>query len=871
MHVPNLAFLEFICVKISLSSHALFVVLCYIPPSSSFEVYQLLIDAIIFINDMLGPADNLVVFGDFNLPHLTWTLSEDTTHLCSSNASSRVEVEVIDNFKACCLEQISPVLNSLSRQLDLVFSSDSVNCSVGPSSLVLCNIDVYHPPLLTSYSFHPSQVPKLLGKSFNFNFRKANFELLDRLLSELNFPTILSSNNINQNVSSFYSALFDCIALTVPFTVRNNPSGPIWFNQELRSLRNAKNKAWTTFLHSDASSDYAEFVALYDEFHALSSLQYESYLSSTQSEIFADPRMFWNFVNSKRKSDSFPSSLNYLSSSSNDPNLIANFFSSFFSKSFNSDSFAPSQSYFQYLSNAPKVGNDVFSCDNISVSEYILQLKDDYSSGPDGIPAIVLKRCYRTLSEPLAFLFQSSLDLGVFPEAWKTSFLIPTFKKGDRRDVTNYRPIAKLSCIPKLFERLVYKKLSFICQSVISDAQHGFVQKKSTVTNLVEHISRIKLSMEDGFQTDCVATDFSKAFDKLSHKLIIFKLNMLGFSNLTVDWVKSYLTNRSYQVSFRSELSSSFLASSGVPQGSHLGPLLFILCINDVALILKSANISIYADDMKISKVISVTSDCYALQEDLVRFGTWCSQNNLELNIGKCQVITFSRKRQDISFDYCFNGNVISRVLLFTDLGVVCDRELNFRGHYDKIIQSANSTMGFVFRWSKEFNNIFITRLLFTSFVRPILEYASQVWSPYQSIHISRIESVQRRFVKFALRGFNWSDRYHLPPYLERLSLLNMNSLAMRRKVARISFVHQTLAGNINSPFILSRLKLNVNARSLRNVELLHLSTCRTDYSKYEPINRMIRDVNEFPGFDSSLSKHVLKSLIYSSFPPHAS
>ena len=198
-------------------------------------------------------------------------------------------------------------------------------------------------------------------------------------------------------------------------------------------------------------------------------------------------------------------------------------------------------------------------------------------------------------------------------------------------------------------------------------------------------------------------------------------------------------------------------------------------------------------------------------------------------------------------------------------MGVVCDRELNFRKHYEKIIQSANSTLRFVFRWSKEFNNLFITRLLFTSFVRPILEYASQVWSPYQLIHTARIELVQRRFVRFALRGLNWSDRFHLPPYLDRLTFLNMNSLAMRRKVAGVSFVHQTLAGNINSPFILSRLKLNVNARSLRNVDFLHLSTCRTDYGKYEPINRMIRDGNEFSGFDVALSKHALKSLMYSS------
>ena len=118
---------------------------------------------------------------------------------------------------------------------------------------------------------------------------------------------------------------------------------------------------------------------------------------------------------------------------------------------------------------------------------------------------------------------------------------------------------------------------------------------------------------------------------------------------------------------------------------------------------------------------------------------------------------------------------------------------------------------------------------------------------------------------------FNWSDRFHLPPYLDRLKLLNMHSLAMRRTVAGVSFIHQTLAGNINSPFILSRLKLNVNHHSLRNVGFFFLPTCRTDYSKYEPISRMIRDVNSFAGFDVSMSKHALKNMLYSSLSSHES
>lgn len=334
-------------------------------------------------------------------------------------------------------------------------------------------------------------------------------------------------------------------------------------------------------------------------------------------------------------------------------------------------------------------------------------------------------------------LFQLSIKQGIFPMVWKNSYIIPLHKKGRKNDISNYRPIAKLSCIPKLFESIIYDTMFFHCKPVFSSNQHGFLKGRSTTTNLTEFVSGTLCALEDGKDVDVIATDFSKAFDKISHRIILFKLKALGFQTGFISWIKSYLEGRQYKVVFRSCVSDPINASSGVPQGSHLGPLLFILAINDVDCIIKDSKLSIYADDMKIFRHISTSSDSLPLQMDLNNFSTWCHKNFLELNVLKCQAITFSRKRfPSPSRTYFINDKPVPCVNFLRDLGLICDRELNFRTHIDSIISRANSSLGFVKRWSKEFSNPYVTRSLYFTFVRPILEYASQVWSPHHSTYI---------------------------------------------------------------------------------------------------------------------------------------
>lgn len=857
---------EFVCVKSIISKYSLFIICCYLRPSQPTQCYQLAIDAFDSIFDAADSSDVVIIFGDFNLPNLQWVLSEEESYYIALNPTSEKEVLFTDCLSDLDLYQLSGVKNNLGRQLDLIFSSDVDNCVVSASDHLLSKLDYYHPPLCLTFSYDFSHKANFSENPLTFNFRKANFPKLNSLLRSVDFNSITHTTDIDIALSNFYSNVFNCLTQSVPVVKqKSTSSSPPWYNSDLRSLRNKRNKLWRIYLTSRSDFDLLNYQNTNSLFSELCDALYQDYLNRMQSCIITDPKRFFHFINAKRKSDSYPSTLNYLNSSSDDPQIVANFFAQFFRQSFSDTDLQPDLEYFAYLKSCTQTSLNSIRISTGIVEDKINNLKDDYSAGPDGVPAIILKKCCLHLAKPLTALFQLSLSLGVFPSVWKNSFIIPIHKKGPKKEISNYRPIAKLSCIPKLFESIVYDTMLFHCKQIVSPNQHGFVKGRSTTTNLIEFVSRTLCSLENGNEVDVIATDLSKAFDKISHSLILFKLNALGFQPIFISWIESYLKDRQYRVIFRSSESDPILATSGVPQGSHLGPLIFILTINDVDCIIKDSFISVYADDKKIFRHISSPADSLLLQNDLNKFSTWCLKNFLELNVNKCQAITYSRKRFQLPpRTYLIDNVPVPSVDSLCDLGIICDRELNFRSHIDTSIKRANSALGFVKRWSKEFSDPYVTKSLYTTFVRPLLEYASQVWSPSYLSHSQRIEAVQRRFLRFALRGLPWSDPHILPPYEHRLKLINMESLEYRRRVADVVFTHQLLAGNIDCPSLLQKISLQTNFNNLRSIPLFQIKFHRTNYGCNEPMTRMLRTSNSVANlFDFHLSKDSLKTSLY--------
>ena len=395
----------------------------------------------------------------------------------------------------------------------------------------------------------------------------------------------------------------------------------------------------------------------------------------------------------------------------------------------------------------------------------------------------------------------------------------------------------------------------------ISDSQHGFMKGRSICTNLLTFTNYAIKVIESKSQLDVIYTDFSKAFDRIQHSILLRKLNRFGIHSNMLKWIESYLTGRTQQVKISTCLSRAFVVKSGVPQGSHLGPLLFILFINDIVDAFEHVTCMLYADDLKLYMKIKSTEDVSKLQSDMDRLAQWCSKNCLYLNVEKCFVSSYYRIKNPIMSTYSINSHILERKTVMKDLGVLFDTQLTFRDHYDYIISKSYSMLSFLKRTCKEMNNVYALRSVYCAFVRSTLEFASIVWNPYYDIHCKRIESIQKQFMLYALRKLGWRNRLELPSYRSRCLLINLELLSDRRRNACIFFVYDLLSDHIDSSHLLSLLKISIPTRtSSRNYDPLLIDRHRTKYGTFEPMTNMCRTFNSAKHlFDFNVSRSMFR------------
>ena len=439
--------------------------------------------------------------------------------------------------------------------------------------------------------------------------------------------------------------------------------------------------------------------------------------------------------------------------------------------------------------------------------------------------------------------------------------MFPVHKKGNTRNIDNYRGISALCAVSKLFELVAFTPIFSFFKQYIDDDQHGFMPQRSTATNLLTLTTYAMNSFDDRSQTDVIYTDLSAAFDKLNHRIAVAKLEKLGIGGPLLRWFESYLSDRDLKVNIDGILSSPFTCWSGIPQGSHLGPLVFLIYFNDVNILLKGPRLS-FADDLKLYSKVKDPSDASALQNQLSIFNNWCSNNRMLLNPDKCEVITFSRKLNPLIHDYKLSNVSLRRENCVKDLGVLLDSKLTFKQHVSFVFDKACRNLGFIMRTGKHFNDIYCLKALYCALVRSNLEYCVTVWSPFYQNGTSRIETVQRRFIRFALRRLPWSDPFRLPSYEQRCRLIDLDTLQSRRDVIRALFVSDLLTARIDCPWILERLDIQVQPRALRHNSFLRVPLRRTNYSAYNAITGLQRNFNRFVFcFDFNVCRNVLKKL----------
>ena len=457
------------------------------------------------------------------------------------------------------------------------------------------------------------------------------------------------------------------------------------------------------------------------------------------------------------------------------------------------------------------------------------------------------------MSLPLAILFQRSVSEGEFPSKWKEALITPVHKNGTKERVENYRPVSILPVFSKVFESLVFDQLYPVALAYIPDAQHGFMRNRSTVSNLSVFTDFVARNMDKGYQVDVVYTDYAKCFDRINHDVLLSKLLGIGVHGDLLRWLESYLRNRRQAVRIGAYKSNFSVIPSGVPQGSHLGPLLFNIYLHDIISCFQNSDVLMYADDKKIYRAIKDEADCTELQRDLDRLTKYCVYNCLNLNDKKCQVMTFTRNKNTIGYEYLLNNTVIPRVSVVKDLGVLLDSKLLFTEHYEYIIQRAEKLLGFIYRSTKPFKGAAPLRVLFCAYIRSIMEYASPIWTPTYITHRQRLESIQSKFVRL----LNCRKKVnHVHDYKLTLKKDNLLTLEDRRTLADMKLLYNIINSFMDCPQLNRRVGLLAANTRTRHTRLFHTEFAHTNYAKYSLINRLTHIYNtRFANIDIFLLK----------------
>lgn len=831
-------------VQLNIAHRKITICAVYIPPNQNYDTYHAYLDLLhSTIHDL---CTELYVVGDFNLPTLQW--ENKGTFLqplmqSDVNSSHRCLINFMSSFDCY---QFNSIKNKNNTILDLCISNN-VNSKISSVRFPFVPPDGHHPPFQIVIPI-PDEFNRLKRKSYlKYCYKRADYVKICEEISNTDWDLFFREKDADQIVSIFYDKIYKIIKENVPTKIIASSIFPDWFNSALISLYKKKERAWIKMKKHNTESNYCVFSIYRKQFKDMSDRRYKAYLNHVEDSIKGNIKFFWTYINNRKKNPDIPNTMFYRNVTADSPNAICGLFSSFFHSVFEPSSVTNTFDIKDIDIDDGRTPDSLLCNVKVSKEEVRNSLKAldvNKGVGADNIHAYFLRQTADVIDEPICYMFNKCLHDGVFPSIWKTARIVPVYKGGDRKDVENYRPISILPVLSKLCERLVHKAVYPRLHNTILQQQHGFVQRRSTVTNLLIYTTDLFEEIDNNKQIDSVYTDFRKAFDRVDHKILLEKIAFNGIRGNLWRWFKSYISNRTQKVVIKGFESQCVNISSGVPQGSILGPLLFILFINDIDKCFEYSKFLLYADDLKIYKIINVADDQIKLQTDLDRLSSYCDVNKLDLSINKCKTITFSKKKNISNYRYSLCGTTLDKVNTIKDLGITLDSKLHFDIHIDNIINKAFQMYGFVVRSGVMFKQSSTFIYLFKSLIRCQLEYAVSIWNPLYEKYNYMLERIQKKFLRYIHYKCH-RKRLSYKTLLVKYKLINLKS---RRAQLETMLLFDIVNNKYDSIEITSRLNYNIPTRPLmrssRQYHLFATKSCRTNAGVRAPINRMVKTYN---------------------------
>ena len=749
----------------------------YRGPGSSTEEDKRLLDA---LESCRARSQRVIIVGDFNIPEVDWTYQE-----CPVDAPGEKFLLWLQD-KALYQHVYSSTRfreNQRPSLLDLIFTSNEGDVSSVDILAPLGKSD--HTVICFTLHLHKMKSKPKMSRNFG---RMDKVGLL-RAAEGLNWviPPASHLEERWQNIKENLRHLQDYFA---PLSARRRQGKPPWWKPKFRRALTRRDQAWRRYKETSTSRDWAIYKARRNAAVSMQRELKKEYERRLPGLIAQNPKAYYGYVQSKR---SLRGEIGALDCGSGDKSVNdrekAEAFCRFFTTVHRED-----------LGQTPPPDADV----SVTVIPQILimeetvlatlkALRHNKAPGPDGIHAEIITPIAELVCRPITELFRQSLEDGSLPTDWKTATVTPIHKSGKRDCVRNYRPVSLTCILCKALETIMRMHIcSYLdTNNLLSKFQHGFIKGRSCLSNLLCFLDEVTKRLDEGKPVEICYVDFSKAFDSVNHRLLLHKLKLLGINGQIYRWLADFLDNRKFCVRVGEKLSHETLACSGVPQGSILGPILFIVFVNDLLKMLECP-VYAFADDVKIVS----PGTRQTLVNDVKHLVNWAQQWDMPLNVEKCHLLT--HEGPPIKIYVGENAMEINPTTRVRDLGIYVTSDYKWGSQCQEAARKARNEL---FRLKSALTcrepDVFLP--LYKAFVRPHMEYCVQAWSPYLRKDINCVEKVQRLATKM-IPGLNHVN------YEDRLRTLDLFSMERRR-----------LRGDLIETFKITKGFTNVPKDSLFN------------------------------------------------------
>ena len=719
----------------------------------------------------------LLICGDFNYPTIDW----ECEHSTNENAKTFLEgIQGNHLYQHVC----TPTRHREGREpslLDLIITNEEGmvnnlehNPALGESDHECLDF------FLDCYKEKPRSKPQP-------NYYKADFTTIIKRLEKVDWKKELKGDFL-ERYRTFLMIMSKALEGCIPERTGKLKKRNMYMTKDTLKLKDLKAKLWKRYKQSRTHYDNQRYRRVKNELRTITRRLRESFESNIAKEVKNQPKKFWAYVNSRTKTRSkIPPLKNDDGSkaitAAEKAEALNRFFSSVFTE--------------ERLDNIPEDHADFFGelLDMFAISpEMVLkklnELNPNKTPGPDGWHPYLLKQLAAQLALPLSILFQQSLSEGILPNEWLNACITAIHKKGDKSLPGNYRPISMTSIICKIMESLVRDQLVEHMErnNKFSVSQHGFVPLGDCSTNLLVCVEKWIEILESNDCVDVLYTDFSKAFDSVPHQRLLRKLKKNGVTGKLLAWIAAFLNNRHQQVRVDDEFSTWKRVKSGIPQGSVLGPILFVIFINDMPDVVESI-CQLFADDAKIFDTVNLRNPNSGdrLQRDIDSVSKWSDKWQLPFNVTKCKVLHIGNTNP--CRRYKMNGQYLEDVEEEKDLGVLVDNELKFHKQVAAVVKNANSKLGLIKKSFARLDEDTLP-LLYTSLVRSKLEYGNLIWGPFYKEDAKTVEKVQKRATK-SIPTLKQLD------YTDRLRKLNLPSLQHRRRRGDMIYAYKIMTEKV--------------------------------------------------------------------------